>query len=96
MNELHNLGLFIFLIKKTQTNYMWFLEEFKISEIYVLLFLILYLLSILNQIIYTIPCICYSFETCSKSMNYMPNATPSIIIQNLDLLFELTTCLTPI
>jgi hypothetical protein len=22
MNELHNLGLFIFLIKKTQTNYM--------------------------------------------------------------------------
>jgi hypothetical protein len=56
---------------------MWFLKEFKTSEIYVLLLLILYMLSILTQIIYTIPCICNSFETCSKNMNYMLNVTPT-------------------
>ncbi len=59
MNQLHIHALYICVcvIFKAQINYLWFLEEFKVSEILHVTILILYVLSLLGKIIYTLPSI---------------------------------------
>jgi len=50
------MGLITYFMFKFQINYMWFLKNLKVSEIYVLLLFVLYVVLVSPKIVYTVVC----------------------------------------